>query len=569
MPQRSIRQRIADLDRRLSSAERYVALKLEVRTYEGERLFTVGGCWDTQAQRYVDRECETRVFVLQKSQELFGRSLATQLKKRIAGDDDRWGVILMLSERGGGKTTALALIVVVIMLALVASWQQVVSIYTAQNEEVRQAMHKVGSPSWFRDDSNPTQPFIECVNGSRCNWMTSRTPAKIRQAQINWEHVGINEGQDQAEKVYVNAQGAIRNEGGFVSIAANSSQSDAGDWVILLHQLLEADQRDGISIPLPAHLNEAVNQKALSRNERLIRGVNPEAADADSRGVIKLSGTVGYQGFTRLPRIVDERGRWASGHIAEVPTPVYDTSGRQIAGWVDETRRITAEHLRSDEGTDYVGGGDFQTDPGCCAPVAKLYRDLRTGELLLYVVEFIGTTGTEADLTMALTSCGYFPGRFDYEGRPAASLLLVGDATGARQNAEHRKRDPYSFTRLRADGWHVLPPAFHGPQRTPWNPLIDASRLQMKALLSTGKIIFSPKCAEPANGFPSLLDSLQRAKVNANGKFLKDRNDRYTHGPDGVRYLAWRFMPRNATPAPVSDGATADELRRIRVFDAG
>jgi hypothetical protein len=364
VPQRSIRQRVAALDRRLLSAERYLPLKLEVRTHTGEKLFTVGGCWDRTARRYVDRECPVRVFALKKSQEALGRLLAEQLRKRAANDDSRKALIMMLGERGGGKTMALALIVVCVALAFVASWQQVVSIYASQNAEVGDCIEKITGGGWAAEVSDPRQPYLRFVNGSRCNWMTSRTPKKIRQAAINWEHIGVNEGQDQSELVYKNAQGAIRNKGGFVSVAANPSLSEAGDWVVLLHQGIEAGCEDGANVHLPAADNDAVNQETLGKNERLIRLVDPAAADADSRGVIKLSGTVGYQGFTRLSRMVAPDGRWLAGHIGE----------RELV-WDDVTREVTARHTKTQDGYDYVVGCDFQTDPGCCA-VAALRREV-------------------------------------------------------------------------------------------------------------------------------------------------------------------------------------------------
>jgi hypothetical protein len=199
--------------------------------------------------------------------------------------------------------------------------------------------------------------------------------------------------------------------------------------------------------------------------------------------------------------------------------------------------------------------------------VGKLYR-IPSGDILLWVKEFVTTSGGEEDLTIALNERGYFQGPVDYDGQPAASLLLVGDATGARQNAEHRKRDPYSFTRLKADGWTVLPPSYYGPKRTPWNPYIPDSRKQMKSLALSGLILLSPACLEAADGFPALAESFVRAKVTAGGKF--DKKGHHTHGPDGVRYLAWRFLARPRPPAPPrSDPRTYDAIRNIKVLSNG
>src|SRR4051812_43215227 len=99
---KSIRATQAELRARLLSADRYVACKLEIQTPEGERLFTVGGCWDRIAKRYVDRECVSRVIRLQQSQVEMGRAIKRYLEQRLAGDEDRAALLMAIGNRGGG-----------------------------------------------------------------------------------------------------------------------------------------------------------------------------------------------------------------------------------------------------------------------------------------------------------------------------------------------------------------------------------------------------------------------------------------------------------------------------------
>jgi hypothetical protein len=239
-------------------------------------------------------------------------------------------------------------------------------------------------------------------------------------------------------------------------------------------------------------------------------------------------------------------------------------SSQDDAEQKDVTRELTAEAVGSDNGWDYVAGCDFQKTPGTCAVVGKLYRDER-GKVVLWVREFIGTRGTEADLSQAFISHGFYPGKVDYEGKAASSLLIVGDATGARQDAEHLKRNPYSFIQLESDGWKVIGPMVHHKNRIPWNPLVLDSRKQMHQLFAEGQILISPSCAEVSPGFPSLIESFKRCKVNEAGKFI--RKEHFTHGPDGVRYLAWRFLPRPKPPAPDTsfDYETFNALSRVKL----
>ena len=59
-------------------------------------------------------------------------------------------------------------------------------------------------------------------------------------------------------------------------------------------------------------------------------------------------------------------------------------------------------------------------------------------------------------------------------------------------------------------------------------------------------IVFDPCCADPAADFPSLVEGFKRTKLVPSGKF--EKKGHFTHGPDGVRYLAWKFLPRPKPP---------------------
>jgi hypothetical protein len=572
MPHRSIRERTAELDRALLSPDRYIAAKLELRSSTGETLLVVGGRWNKLVGRFEDDDCEAHIVRLKESQDEIGVALADYVRKRLAGDDSRPLIMLGIGNRGGGKTFFCAIIMVVVALALPHTWQIGVSITQKQNREIKDAIAQIAPAHWILDDKTDLRdPRTIFVTNSTVMWLTSKNYRALRMAQLPFEHVCINEGQDQREEIYLNAVPAVRKGGGLVSIATNPPQdaSGLGDWVAILFMGLQGRPTIGVAFVLEASKNDAVNQAALDKIREALLIVSKEAAGADADGIIKLAGTMGYPGFSARPRR-EEKGRWVEGHVGEPLPPLLDIFGMPVpgSGWVDETRSITQKHARSP--FDWIAGCDFQTDPGCCAAVGKLYR-IPTGQIVLYIREFVGLPGTEAELTVALNGRGYYPGPVDYEGRPAQSCLLVGDATGARQNSEHRKRDPYSFTRLRAEGgWNILPPSFIRNLKggiTPWNPLIPDSRKQMKACLITGLILFSPRCEEAPPGFPPLLESMARAKVTLFGKF--EKRGHHTHGPDGVRYLAWRFLPRNDAPSRSAprDIETFEELRRIRPFD--
>jgi hypothetical protein len=56
--------------------------------------------------------------------------------------------------------------------------------------------------------------------------------------------------------------------------------------------------------------------------------------------------------------------------------------------------------------------------------------------------------------------------------------------------------------------------------------------------------------------------------VTDRGRLVEAGN--YQHGLDGLRYLAWRFLPRPQPPKPAGfDTETFDAIRRIKVLTNG
>src|SRR5262249_26235629 len=154
---------------------------------------------------------------------------------------------------------------------------------------------------------------------------------------------------------------------------------------------------------------------------------------------------------SRLPYRLDADGTPSGGHVGDPPKE--PDIGRPVWEWTDVTRQVTLAKAGSE--FDWLGLSDFQKNPGCCVVAAKVYKDHR-GQLVLYCAEFITTQGREMDLSQALIDRSYFPAHVDLDGRPATgrSMVIVGDATGDRQSASHRRNDPYSWIALReAGGW--------------------------------------------------------------------------------------------------------------------
>ncbi len=572
MAHKSTAAKIAEARRRLGS-DRYLDCLLIVEHPDGQELWRAGGLWDRigtgpDGQRGCYSNARPAVPLrvrLKRSQvepdPVTGRSIADGVARwldlmRRGIDDGRPIVIVAAGNRGSGKTAILGSIVAItIVLEYPRGAQFSVNLSDKQKREIIAGFDKFSRPEWtLREVRDPRDPFREFITGHQLYWRSGRAPDALREGGITFHYGFVNEGQDQPAEVAVNAIGAIRNIGSLVGIATNPDPD--GGWVGDLKERIEAEPTAerpffGEWYEMHAALNDAISQAAQPKIAAGLYAVDKDAADADARGMWKRRGQA-YPFFSTKVRRVESDGAFIEGHMGHPPSVEV---GRQL--WRDVTREETQRWLGA--AFDHVGGSDFQHDPGCCAAVGKLYRDEHEN-LILHVHEFIGAPGDERSFAQALEDRGYYPGDSDFQGNPAPigrSLALIGDGTGDIQDSTHRKGTPYSFAQMKLYGWKVYPPMRHR-SGAPCNPLIPDSLKQVDTSLRAGWILFAPVCGEPAAEFCSLVDSAKKSTLNSSGKFVKKGH--YTHGMDGVRYLCWRFLPRNRT-APID---TAPDLS---VFD--
>lgn len=534
MPATSRRARLAHLRRQLIDRERWVDARLVVESHTGEELFRVGGRWDRLLHRYVDGPVKERHIQLEESQLESVRGFVRWLSGSRQNDPLRGIVLILGGARGSGKTWLLSLLIVAIALEWPDEWQYNVNLSTGQRREVLEGIREVigADHDWIADESDDLRdPWLRFLTGSTLAFTSARNPKRLREAKLRIRAVHINEGQDQDEEIYFNGISATRNVDGLTTVATNRPRCEGGDWVSIASVSIQAGETAGEFHLLDPRKNKRVSRVALDKRAAAIRAVSAEAAaaDTDPDAPMMLAGPIAYPAFKPLPL---ELG----GHIGDPPD-------RDIGRWEEITRILSAAAIDGQLGYDFVCGVDFQRRPGIIGEIARLYRDDR-GLVVLHIVDVVAVRGVEPDFSQALHAAGYRPN--EHMGGP--TVLLVGDATGARQNSEHKFAQPPSFTALRGDGWTVIPPMRHWRHGTPWNPLVKESRSQMHRLFDQHQILLSPKCKTPTEGFPSLVEAFRRAKVGPRGGLVEAGN--FQHGPDGTRYLAWRFVPRPALPPP-------------------
>ena len=578
MPHLSTASKLAILRRRLVT-DRLVDALLVVLDHEGSEVSRHGGLWNARRRRYsLDRPAVPHYVKLERSQceNIDGTPGIAHGFRRWAdavrvGDAKRARLLVAWGNRGSGKTWFLSGVgFVAIALDFPREYSFGVNLTSAARRECIEAIREVARPEWVtRDVEDLREPFTEFLTGHRVNWASAQNPKRLRQAKLPIRYVLLNEGQDQAERNYNNALGAIRNRGGLVAVATNKPQEGAGDWVATICNAITGDEvgHRGEIYQLDNKMNSAVDQVALDDISILIGAVNKEAQEADmGSAAMKLSGPMAYPSFKALPI---HKG----GNIGD-PPPVQHL-GRPP--WRDVTREKTREEMQGGEGMDWVICVDFQRRPGIVGVCCKLYvvesvwdlLPLPPGTPVMWAGDIVCCPGDESAFSAMLERKGYTPQGVHPGGTPGPSALIVGDATGARQNAAHRWELPPSFAALRfSGGWTVVPPQW-SRNRRPWNPLVKERRAQMYAGFESHQILISPRLKEHDEGFASLVESLRRAKVTPRGALLESGG--WQHGPDGLGYGWWKFGPRPQPPAPqppTFDRETFDQLSKVRLFSA-
>ena len=538
---------------------------------DGREVIRAGGVWDGSLQCYVvppqGFEHRAEVVTLEVSQVPLMRDLADWIFRCRRGDRSRPPGALAVGNRGSGKTFAVA----GVFIALVAlEWpgdEQIgVNLNSDNYRECVEQLVKVGRPEWVRFQSTDKRDlYMVWANDSRVSWQSAKNPDRLRMGGLPIRHVMLNEAHRMRDDVLATAQGAPRNLGGICTYLFNPPTKDSGNPSARLWFAAEAGERKLYHHKLLNKDNTKIDREFMDEAGEVIRVISPTIAEADVDGDMKMSGPIAYKSFDARP--YNLVAPLEGGCVGEPPN----------IGWMDVTRALTSPDFGGDEGSDYVAGLDFQKRPGIIADIGKLWRTPPPlvecplcgpgGCLVLHILDQVATPGMEAGISQALIDAGYTTNGYFGDGRTGPKILLVGDGTGDRQSADHRRWKPPSFHALTNDGWRIEPPMYHHKNNTPWNPDVPTSVGQMFDLFAARHVLLSPKLKQAKNGFPSLIDSYRNAKRWESTGRLRDDGEHMHHGPDGVRYLAWKYLPRPAPKFEPRDGKLAAELRSIRLTD--
>lgn len=548
---REIRQGLRD--RR--STKHLVHACLIVEAPDGTEIVRSGGLWDPNLSRYVDPESvglalDPQRIRLQESQVALMRGLAAWLQAAREGKP-RPVVVMSGGNPGSGKTFAIAGIFCHLVALEWPGDEQFASNLNSDNRrECLHHMQLVGRAEWITEIEDPRRAHVAWCNGSRLTWVSARNEKKLRQRGLPIRHVLINEAQLQSERLYATAQQAPRALGGLCTITMNPATTDGGNWTTRLWYGIESGEINGKVYQLYSAQNAAVDHNFIDDAGKAIRVATPRLAGAEVDGIIGNWGPTAYPSFDGRP--CNHADPSAGGVMGSPPE----------LGWQNVTREATAS-MMGGAGADVVIGCDFQKHPGCAGVVAQLYRTADR-RLVLYVERVIGVPGQEDSFSQALVDAGYTTNGYRGDGSTGPKALLIGDATGDRQNSEHKRWLPPSYRALEAHGWVIKPPMYHHKTRTPWNPAVLESIDQMFVVFERREILLGPRCREVVPEFgPSLVDCLRNAQKNSFGKLKK--GEVFQHAPDCLRYLAWAFLPKPQPKVAPMDRTTYEAMKSLRL----
>lgn len=450
--------------------ERFLTIRIEMRTSEGERLLSGGGIWDKRLNRWkTPRELTVlvgdeiaaapqsaigvaHVLTVESSQVEYVKAFGEWLKAYQRDRPRPAFVDVLAGKRRGGKTWVM---VALILLAAVAvpyrlhkdghrvnfiGWLVVPS-YPEQRElhedimavlarrrdiASREMLQVLGAipERWWTFRPHPTNGYM-FIHGSQVYLKSANRPDSLKQGRV--DVVGLNEGQKVDSEAPVHCAGNTIDGGGLLIMAANAPRRARGQWLKEVKYAFD----DGRMVNpktkqqvvrwfwVNPDKNTRIHQDSRD-NFRIFAGVvNPKLMRADAESEWNDSQDVTF--FA-----------WKPSHvIKEVPADWINVTGDVIAAM-----RLR-DCIRHHSTYTSFGGTDFNKWPWFAFVGFKAYRDPKRNNLLCYVAE--REFRNEQDRDRPMTEREVIIELYKSGWRPE-EIVLIADASGQWQNSESRQR---------------------------------------------------------------------------------------------------------------------------------
>ena len=457
--------------------QRYLHMRLELRTTAGRRLLSGGGVWDKLERRWVT---PLHMTVLQESE------LATADESKIGRahiltvEDSQIEYVLnfgqwlyaflhdlprpafvdvLAGKRRGGKTWVMVACIVLAAVAVPQRVQKdgnvlgfvcwlVVPGYPEQREihedvmavlatrrdlasrETADVLSKLpGSwrsetDSWWMYRPTPRNCY-QFAHGSELYLKSANRAESLKQGRVDL--VGINEAQKVDGEAAIHSAGNTLDTGGLTILACNPPRRSRGAWVLEIKFAVDekrvTDPADGKPVvrwfTVDPEKNARINQASRGKYRIFAGTINPKLANADADAEWNQLQDVVFYKFGQ------------DNVIPSVPPTWKPCTGEVIAAM-----RLR-DNIRHPTTYTSFGGMDFNKSPWYAVLGLKAYRVPERADQLVYVVDREyrndpdGEQGrTEREVIVELWRKGWDP----------LEVVIIADPSGQWQNSESRQR---------------------------------------------------------------------------------------------------------------------------------
>jgi len=543
----SLVQRLERIEEALDGPGRYRDIALALRREKnGDTLLWAGGVWDRLEKRFLDPDSErepewVHEIYLEESQVAFTLWFAEFLADFAEGFPRDISAALLAGDRRAGKTfdayycqiAALIDVPIIPEKNLPAIGWTVSKTYR-ERDELDQLMAARIPKEWYKAQKAPEHRF-DFIHGSYLRNLSEDDPDSLKQGKVHW--LLYNEVQKMRVRGVVNGLYGTVDDAGLCMMTANKPREgdSRGEWLFDVKEAIEEENAKRakkekfeplgiVHFGLSSKQNKKIDQPARKRVGKLVRKMDPAAADADEDDGIewKRNRPVAFWEFDK------------KRHLRLTPT----------IGAVDVTREL-AQRLVYGGDWDALGGIDIQSHPHIPAATIRCFGDPNR-PIYWFVDEYV-LVGRQ------LTEQQFIEG-FDekFEDRyTRKNFLWICDASSAWQGPKHdfEHGEQPSLDVFVADGWTMLPsrpPSKNSKTGRGSNPPVDERLQLINELLRQDRLFIDPvRC-------PWLAECAKEATTKKETGRRNLVGNKFAHMIDASTYPICRIEPLTKLP-PTGD----------------
>lgn len=514
---------------------------------QAETLLRVGGVWDNvrRTWRHLDdgsRDPGSGALVIDamESQLAAVSWYRQRLAALQAGEQHPQSVGLLFDDRRGGKTFICVLFVILACLELPQIngsplEARIITQTIPARDEIDEAFRIILPAGWAQFKEQPKRIWT-FGNGAKILMLTGTKDESTLSGRM--DVVFINEAALFKRSIYDQVLRATLDRRGFLLAATNKPKKPKGNWVTLLWEGAERDERDGVE-PAVARLrvnparNAAIDTTARGPIDRAILYARSEDDTDLDEGLIAEAGQKLF-----CPPWLEAK------HVQPLPD----------LGYVDLTPELT--RFAYGRAFEYLVGQDYQYQcAGSAWRVLAPGGDLARAQLWCVWAVWLYEDGDEDALLDEMEMSGF----------SAKNSLVIPDCSGGSQGGKHLHGiEPPSFERLRRRQYHwqepvakANPQSLHGR-----NPPVSTSLMRCRQWISEDRVyvVAGQSGAKMARAFAKCEAFMGRyGDLRAKGG--------WAHLIDTFRYPHWwlgRQLADREIPLSAEASRLTVDLRRRR-----